>query len=384
MRTDHLAAFDPTAPLSEQASFWWVLLNNSDWTLADHQAFGEWVSRSPERVELFLRTARLTRVLKSNKLRWPDTPVMDLIRQAKESAASDVIEFGNANATHTPVAPAHTSAAGREQRRSFADFALALRSPAMRLPRAIASGAAVVITLAVGLFLYSSPERYATAVGEQRSVVLADGSVVMLNTSSVIEVRIRKDHRIVKLLSGEVLFQVAHDVTRPFDVGVGDTTVRALGTQFNVSRKAASTTVTVVEGKVAIFNAPDDTKIGPETTEVSKLPLEAGEQVTVRPRTVVHAVHADVARATAWTQRKLVFEHQSLGDVANEFNRYNRQIIEIRGAELRAQDVTGVFEANEPDSFVKFLARIPDVSVEKSPDGTRFIVTLDSRDSVAQ
>jgi transmembrane sensor len=213
-----------------------------------------------------------------------------------------------------------------------------------------------------------SAERFATATGEQRSVVLTDGSLVTLNTSSAIDVHIGKDRRTVLLLSGEALFDVAHEVGRPFEVVAGGTTVRAVGTQFDVDRRPGATTVTVVEGKVLISEAG-----------ANRLPVAAGEQVTVGLKAARQPVRADTTTAVAWTQRKLIFAHRQLGEVAAEFNRYNRQSIEIRSAELRNQEISGVFQANDPGSFLTFLARLPDVHIEKSPDHRHFIVTLESR-----
>jgi transmembrane sensor len=189
-----------------------------------------------------------------------------------------------------------------------------------------------------------------------------------------------KDRRTVTLLSGEALFQVAHDASRPFEVKTGDTTIRAVGTQFDVDRRTTGTTVTVVEGKVAVFTAPASSNDG----EASNLPLTAGEQLTVAPRSKSHTVRANVAAATAWTQRKLIFENRPLGEVAAEFNRYNRQSIDIRSPELRSQEVTGAFQANDPDSFMLFLAKIPDVNIERSSDGRSFVVTLDEQAATAK
>jgi transmembrane sensor len=109
--------------------------------------------------------------------------------------------------------------------------------------------------------------------------------------------------------------------------------------------------------------------------DTTKLPLAAGEQLTVSPRAPPHAVPANLASATAWTQRKLVFEHRPLGEVAEEFNRYNLERIEIDSPELRSEEITGVFEANNPESFMSFLAKLPDVSIERSPGENRLIVT---------
>ncbi|MEJ1963669.1 MAG: FecR domain-containing protein [Gammaproteobacteria bacterium] len=165
---------------------------------------------------------------------------------------------------------------------------------------------------------------------------------------------------------------MAHDAARPFDVTAGETTVRAVGTQFNVNRRIGGTTVTVVEGKVAVF-----TPASSQGGEVEKLPLAAGEQLIVSPRIKPHAALADAAVATAWTQRKLVFDHRPLGEVADEFNRYNRRTIEVQGSELRSQEITGVFASNDPDSFITFLARVPDVKIERDAGQRRFVVTQD-------
>jgi transmembrane sensor len=335
-----MSGLDANAPVTEQASYWWVLLSEGEPTAADTRAFAEWVVRSPERVEAFLQVARLTSALQSNRLRWPDTSPAELI-QAALSSGSEVarLPFVQRDKPRRPV-----------------------------VPMAVAGVSVVVL----GLFavFHSSAQRFETALGEQRSVVLADGSLVTLNTSSSIDVHMEKDRRTVQLLSGEALFQVARDTARPFDVVAGGTTVRAVGTQFDVDRRSGTTTVTVVEGKVLISD-----------TGADRLPLAAGEQLTVGSHVTRSPVRADTATAVAWTQRKLIFAHRQLAEVAAEFNRYNRQSIEIRSAGLRSQEISGVFQANDPASFLTWLARLPDVRIEKSPDNLHFIVTLESHDA---
>jgi ferric-dicitrate binding protein FerR (iron transport regulator) len=366
MQRDHTNEIDPTTPITEQASRWWVLLNEGSATPADCRAFGEWVSRSPERVEAYLQAARLTLALKSHKTRWPDTPIDDLVRAAR-AAPSEVVGL--------PSAP---SGSKGETRDSLPAFSRWFRLARLRGPIIATMAVASVAVLVTGLYFYVAPLRLQTGVGEQRSVVLGDGSLVTLNTSSSIEVQMAKDRRTVTLLAGEALFEVAHDARRPFDVTTADTTVRAVGTQFDVDRRAASTTVTVVEGRVAVYSTPDGAQRGGQTTQ----PLGAGEQLTLAPRSAHKPVRADVATAIAWTQRKLIFEHRQLGEVAAEFNRYNRQVIEIQSAELRNQEVTGVFQANDPGSFLTFLSRLPGVTIQQSADHSRFVVTQQTRDKI--
>lgn len=354
MQRDHLNEIDPAPPVTEQASSWWALLNSGDATPDDHFAFGEWVARSPDRVEAFLQTARLAHALKSKDLKWPETPADILIREAK-NAASDVVDL--------PV-----TRRKRESQEAAAPSLRAFPRPSVTWPRMIAMTAIVLAAVIGGRYLALNPARYQTALGEQRSVVLSDGSVVTLNTSSAIEVRMAKDHRMVKLISGEALFQVAHDTARPFDVSSGNTTVRAVGTQFNVDRRDTSTTVTVVEGKVAVYTP------AARGADAAKLPLTAGEQLIVAPHIAPRPVRTNLATATAWTQRKLVFEHRPLSEVATEFNRYNHQTIAIESDKLRDQEVTGVFQANDPESFITFLETIPDVTIEQPDDNSRWIV----------
>lgn len=331
---------DDTTPLSEQASHWWVVLNSETASAADRREFGDWVSRSPERIAAFLHTERLMRALRRNDIRWPDTPADVLIREAK--AMSPVVSI-----SHPNFAP-HLKA-----ERAIFDKAAQGAGALFRKRAGFGIAASALVVIAAGWYFFTGPQRYQTALGEQRSVVLNDGSLITLNTASKIEVDLDKERRVIRLVEGEALFRAAHDKTRPFEVIAGTTTVRAVGTQFNVDRRAASTTVTVLEGKVL----------------VDEIPVAAAERVVVKAAKVSAPEHlASVAPAIAWTQRRLVFERRPLGEVVEEFNRYNHQLIVIDSPELREQEVTGVFEANDPDSFATFLSKIPGVEVRKADD----------------
>jgi transmembrane sensor len=332
---------DANAPVTEQASAWWILLNEGNPTEADQRAFAEWAIRSPERISAYLRAAQVAHVFRSPGTQWPDTPVHELIRTEAPPSV-----------TRLPAGRGDTAAA-------------ADATPPWRpMPLARFAFAALFATIVVALFLYvyPRPERFETALGEQHSVVLSDGSLVTLNTASAIKLNFDRTHRRITLVSGEALFQVAHDATRPFEVAAGDTTVRAVGTKFNVDRHSQALEVTVVEGRVEV------------STRSERVSLGAGEQLTLAPQSAPKVARASVAAATAWTQRQLVFENQSLAELAAEFNRYNRQVIDIQSAELRSQLVTGVFQSNDPETFLAFLRRIPGVSVEMSADNSRYVV----------
>jgi hypothetical protein len=95
--------------------------------------------------------------------------------------------------------------------------------------------------------------------------------------------------------------------------------------------------------------------------------LSAGEQVTVTPREVLPApTPADVAAATAWTERRLIFEGARLSDVAQEFNRYNRRQLVLEGTQLSDFHVSGVFSSTDPTSLIRFLRAQPGMKLTET------------------
>jgi len=335
--------------IAEQAAHWWVVLRDENVSAAEKREFAEWVSRAPERVEACLRLARVHAAVSRNDVRWPQTPSEDLVREALAAPEDSVV------ALHPRLSRAREDE--RPRRRTV-------------LPWAVGLAASVVLAACLGWWLtLSRPEQFQTKLGEQRSVLLADGSRVTLNTASKIEVQLKADHRVVQLLQGEALFEVAHDAARPFDVQVGNVSVRAVGTQFDIDRRAARTTVTVMEGRVAMA--------GPGTENLPV--MTAGDRIVVDstgPQTLQHGV--SLPETTAWTQRQLVFQHRALGEIAEEFNRYNAGRIDIRSPALRAQEVTGTFRSDDVASFVAVLAGIPGVKVESDAAGNYLVTAGES------
>ena len=342
----------------EQASHWWELLHSGSASSSDHREFGEWVARSPERVEAYLETARLVKAIKSPRLIWPSTAAEVLIREAKSSPET-VLPFSTARVS------ASVERRGARQSRG-------------RLAWAVA--AVLLIGLGLVLFMLAKPQEFRTALGEQRSLLLADGSRVTLNTASTIEVNLHDGRREVRLLQGEALFDVAHDAARPFVVRAGNALLKDVGTQFNVDMHSNGTTVTVVEGRVVVDSPGARELAGAQAHNsgrgaVDPLILGANDRVIVTPAGVgVPQRGVNVAASVAWTERQLMFEHRPLSEVAEEFNRYNKDQIEIDSAELKRQEVTGVFDAKDPASFVAFLSSVPGVEIREGANGTHIVL----------
>jgi transmembrane sensor len=344
-RADTMREREELSSISQQAAHWWVELHNVDASAAEKREFREWVALAPECVEACLRIAQVHAAVSRADVRWPRTSAEDLVRDALAAPEDSVV----------PLRPRVPRRREEEHRR-----------PGLRWVAGLAASVLVAASLS-WWFMLARPEQFQTKVGEQHSVLLADGSRVTLNTASKIEVRLRADHRSVQLLQGEALFEIAHDPQRPFDVYAGNVVVRAVGTRFNIDRRATRTAVTVVEGRVAMIAAGSRTGTLPV--------LSAGERVVVDsagPGAVEHEVN--LAEITAWTQHQLVFHHRPLGEIAEEFNRYNVGHIQIRSPLLREQEVTGTFRSNDVASFVALLAGIPGVHVVDNGTGG-YVVT---------
>jgi transmembrane sensor len=331
--------------IPDQGARWWDVLRGEGASAVDKREFVSWVVQAPEHVEATLRMARVHRALSRPGVRWPDTAAETLIREAK-SASEEVV---------LPL-PRRTVAPPEPRRRHAMSIAFGL-------------AAALVLAVCVSWLTLSGPEQFETKIGEQRSVMLADGSRITLNTASRVKVRLGTDRRLIELQEGEALFDVAPDSKRPFDVRVGNVLVRAVGTKFDIDRRASRTVVTVIEGHVAVVAARARTTQSRE--------LSAGDRVVIGgagPGQVQKGI--DLTDATAWTQHELVFRRRSLGEIAEEFNRYNVARLQIHSSTLQKREVTGIFRTDDLASFVAILARSPGVQVAGDGAGG-YIVTFD-------
>lgn len=192
---------------------------------------------------------------------------------------------------------------------------------------------------------YFKGQMYSTELGQHKHIELADGSTVDLNTSSRLRVRFSAQRRELALLQGEAAFTVAHNPARPFDVQAGARTFRALGTAFSVRLfNAEHVEAHVTEGRVAI---------DPPFTQV----LMPGDIATIESRhlAVKKVPVAILTRKLTWTQGRLFFNGETLAQAVDEINRYNRRRLVIVDPKIAAAQISGTFEATDPDTFVKTL-----------------------------
>jgi transmembrane sensor len=228
---------------------------------------------------------------------------------------------------------------------------------------AITLAASVLLACGAGMaaYIHFDPPHYETHVGEQRDVLLADGSRVTLNTDTALTVRFSKSRRYIELQHGEALFSVNHDPQRPFDVSAGATLTRALGTQFDVDMRDSNITVSVLAGAVKVVTA--------NTGKATIVPaLANGDAVEVLPTEHrVVARKADLRRIDAWRTRRLDFSDTPLPAAVAEFNRYSNVHIVIGTRELESVRVSGVFSIGDVEGFLFSLREALGVRTLDSP-----------------
>ena len=232
----------------------------------------------------------------------------------------------------------------------------------------VAAYAAAAVIACLGLWFGHSRGDLSTTVGEIRQVPLNDGSRVTLDTGSRIAVEYRAETRIVRLESGEALFEVAKDPKRPFVVQAGKIRVRAVGTAFLVRRRSDDDVdVTVTKGIVDVWSDARP----PETT----IRLKAGSETSLSGGTVAppQALTAtQIERATDWKLGLVNLDGRTLGEAAAEINRYNRLRVEIPDPRLAAEPLVGNVSSSDPVAFAEAAAAMFDARVRR--DGDRLIL----------
>lgn len=191
---------------------------------------------------------------------------------------------------------------------------------------------------------------YASAPGQIRNVVLADGTALTLDADSLVAARLGQTERSVQLLRGRALFDVHHDSSRPFIVGVNDRRIVDIGTRFDVNLAAETVTVTVFVGKVAVGTAAS--KGTPVALSAGQQFVDRGGNITVRPQDI------GPGQQPAWRSGLLVFDDTTLREASAEVNRYTNDHIVITSPQLGAMRVSGQFRAGDPDRFAQTVADI--------------------------
>lgn len=340
----------------EEACEWFVEFRSGTPSESVRRQFYAWLHQAPGHMAAYLDVAAS----------WGHAGAVDMTARFSEATLLAEAADDTTNVVEHPFTRA--PAPGLPMREPLRLFSIGMRM-------AFAVGLAIVVTTVGLVTWWREYPTYSTGIGEERSILLSDGSTVTLNARSRIRINYTAHEREIELLEGQALFSDTKDPSRPFIVRTGPTVARAVGTEFDVDRRTHETIITVLEGSVFVGQArPAPTfsfgKISPEVAAAPLSPVyvSAGEQLAVTPLHKLRPATVNVTNATAWTHRELVFASTPLRDVVEEFNRYNDRQLVISDPALDQFEIDGVFSSTTPTSLIDFLRQRPDIKVTESGD----------------
>ncbi len=327
-----------TPEIAAEAAVWVARLHGPSRTRQMEQEFRAWQGSSPAHREAFERCTDV----------WQDIPRIGLATAYEALAAERAM-------------PAPRPKARREA--------------AWRWITASAVAGAVAVCAVLVLHWHGEND-YSTNVGEQRLVVLEDGSRMLMNTDTRLRVDFAAAQRTVEVSSGEAFFEVAKDARRPFVVRIAGSEVVAVGTAFSVryapgTRADDELAVTLVEGQVNVRRAGH--RAGDALAPEKPVLMKAGDRLLLdrSSREAAAPVAArvdrpDVERVMAWKRSETVFDEASLVDAVAEMNRYNRMpIVLLDGLASDNLRVSGLYRTSDSTGFANAVAALHGLRVRE-------------------
>ena len=320
------------SPLQQQAIEWLMLLRTHELTESETRDFADWLSQDISHAAAFAEAETLFNTM---------TQVAHLQRPGSPSPPEQ-----DSSRTSVPSATPQT-----RKRHPFYWLALPLGLAAAWL-------FAMTMVLPEQSNLWSDIlSDYHTGTGEQRSIALSDGSRILLNTNTAISVDYRTSIRQIVLHHGQALFTVADAPARPFEVSAGELQIRALGTVFEVYRKA-SDDIRIVVDEHAVSTRM---KSNGNAIEPSKKPalIKQGQSLRyIHHRRILNSTEtADSQFAGAWRQRRVIVNDRPLSELIEEIERYRSGRIFL-DSDLKNLRVTGLFSTADPDAAIEKVRKV--------------------------
>lgn len=223
--------------------------------------------------------------------------------------------------------------------------------------RAVLASACVLGASGAGAAYWAWPQNpttYSSDVGEIRRVTLADGSRLVLDTSSTVDVLLAKHKRQVTLLGGRAHVEVAKDADRPFSVEAADQQVIARGTVFDVALIDTGMQVLLTEGLVDV--------VGKSGTRNSLIP---GQRLSYADGGI-RIDQPDPRKLAAWQTGRLIFDNDTLDNAVAQINRYDRRKIVLKDPAVRGYRVSGSYATGNTRLFAQSISQLLGIRLEET------------------
>lgn len=238
-------------------------------------------------------------------------------------------------------------------------------------PALAAAASLTFLAIAVSLWVLRPAEvpvqRYVTALGEQRTVVLEDGSRMVLDTDTAVLARFARRERSLTLQRGQADFAVRPDARRPFVVHAAGASVTATGTRFQVRVDEGGGSVALLEGEVVVAARPGT------SAQRASIVLAPNERIEIGADGALAGKHVlpgdQLAVIQSWTEGNLVVNAWSLEALVAEMNRYSDTKLRLGDPALRDIPISGVFKAGDQQSFALALEYGWSIRAEQRANG---------------
>lgn len=235
-----------------------------------------------------------------------------------------------------------------------------------RSRRLLLAGAATLAAFAVGGGIYLawpvSAQEWTTGPGEQRTVLLQDGSRLNLNTRTRLRVTLTRNSRNIELEEGEAYFEVTKDASRPFTVRTALGSARAVGTHFNVYLRPSRLSVTTTEGRVLVSGS----------TRERGVYVDAGRQADLEAGSSTATVTAaDPGSSLGWRKHRMEVNDVPLSQVLQEFSRYTALPVRAADPGVGALRVTAVLRTGDLGALETTLREAFGLTLQKDSAGYR-------------
>jgi ferric-dicitrate binding protein FerR (iron transport regulator) len=347
--------------IAEQAAEW-LLLIEDDHNVKVQAEFQLWLKKSDSHKQIFAEHQAIWSSADSLTLEMfeHDLASLPLGRQSKE-APCQILAEGNNNQLQT------------NKLNIFASIREFFTLNTFRYSIAAVSSFALILVLVAQLPLASldnveitqsskpALQEYHTQLGEHKSIVISDGSIIAMSGKTRIKVDFKDKQRNIYLLEGEALFTVAKDKTRPFIVHNQNRSFQALGTIFNVRESKSLAEIKVLEGIVEVKSL--------NTAQNETAILNAGEAVKVENSGVFSTKsNINITDAMSWQQRRMNYISAELGDVIFDLKRYSNLNIYIQDQQVSLMKYTGRLVYDNAEDWLTALPYVFSVEVQRHGD----------------
>lgn len=191
--------------------------------------------------------------------------------------------------------------------------------------------------------------------GTRAKVVLPDSSIVWLNGDAIMRYPpcFEGDTRSVEI-TGEALFEVTHDMNKPFIVNTEGLRIHVLGTKFNVFSRPDADVIetTLLEGSIALFR-PDN-----QTTKANIVLSPDQQALYDKTNGDISVLNVKASAFVSWVSGNFVFERKTLQEIATSLERAFSVRIHIQNEKLREVRLTASFVHQETLEEILSILRI--------------------------